>query len=323
MSDHEDVFSFIRQAAADVTRNARFVCLNEERIKPYAASLELDGLPRPTYDYEHHFFGAPAETVAFLLALDSVNFGSGYFPHLRKRPGMSGYLTVASSLKERWEREGPLSGAEMRALGPGDCSVIFGQEGNDEPIAELMTLFARALNDLGHWLGERYDDHPLGPVAAAKQSAARLIESVTDMPLFRDVADYDGRAVPFYKRAQILVADLALAFDDQGPGTFHDLGRLTIFADNLVPHVLRVDGVLDYDPGLLARIECGELIPAGSPEEVEIRAVALHAVERIVASLQASGIPTTARELDFILWNRGGGDAYKALPRHRTRTVFY
>ena len=49
-----------------------------------------------------------------------------------------------------------------------------------------------------------------------------------------------------------------------------------------MPHVLRVDGVLEYDPALLARIDAGELIAAGSPEEVEIRAVSLHAVERLV-----------------------------------------
>jgi len=143
------------------------------------------------------------------------------------------------------------------------------------------------------------------------------------MPFFRDVSIYQGTEVPLYKRAQILVTDLAIAFDGRGPGSFRDLDRLTIFADNLVPHVLRVDGVLTYEDELLARIERGELIPAGSPEEIEIRAVTVHAVERIVAELDASGISVTARELDYLLWNRGLGEEYKSRPRHRTRTVFY
>jgi hypothetical protein len=143
------------------------------------------------------------------------------------------------------------------------------------------------------------------------------------MPFFRDVSIYEGIEVPLFKRAQILITDVAIAFDEQGPGSFHDLDRLTIFADNLVPHVLRVDGVLAYDDALLARIERGELIPAGSPEEIEIRAVTVHAVERIVAELGASGISATARELDYLLWNRGSDAEYKVLPRHRTRTVFY
>ena len=61
-----------------------------------------------------------------------------------------------------------------------------------------------------------------------------------------------------------------------------------MFADNLVPHVLRLDGVLWFDPELVARIERGELIEHGSPEEVEIRACAVHAVELIVAAVGSS-----------------------------------
>ena len=323
MSDQRDVFDRIRAATAGVAREARFVRLVEANIAPYAASLAAAGLPRSVYDAAHHARGSASETTAFLLALDTVNFGSGYFPHLRKRAGMSGYFTVASSLKEHWEKDGPLGGAELRAIDARACAALFGQEGNEGPAQELMVLFAHALNDLGAWLGARYGDDPLGPIADANQSAARLIALVAEMPYFQDVALYRGKEVPLYKRAQLLAADLAIAFNGQGSGEFHDLDQLTIFADNLVPHVLRVDGLLAFDADLLARIERGELITAGSPAEIEIRAVAVHAVERIVAELRACGVPISARELDFLLWNRGQGASYKTLPRHRTRTVFY
>ena len=123
--------------------------------------------------------------------------------------------------------------------------------------------------------------------------------------------------MPFYKRAQLMAADLWVAFGGRGPGRFHDLERLTIFADNLVPHVLRVDGVLRYERRLAERIDAGELLPPGE-EEREIRACAVHACELIAARL---GIP--ARDLDVMLWDRGQQPRYKARPRHRTRTVFY
>jgi hypothetical protein len=323
MSDERAVFDRIREASAEVARRARFVRLDNERLSSYAASLAAPGLPEPVYDTEHHAGGSVAETVAFLLTLDTVNFGSGYFPYLRKRPGKSGYFTVASALTERWERAGPLSGDELRGMDAGTCARLFGQEGNDGPAHELMTLFAQALNDLGTWLGGRYDDDPLAMIADASHSAAKLIELLAEMPFFRDVSWYQDVEVPLYKRAQLLAADLAVACQGQGPGAFHDLDRLTIFADNLVPHVLRIDGLLAYDADLLTRIEREELIPAGSPEEIEIRAVAIHAVERIVAALRALGVPATARELDYLLWNRGQGASYKSQPRHRTRTVFY
>ena len=82
-----------------------------------------------------------------------------------------------------------------------------------------------------------------------------------------------GGEVWFYKRAQLAAADLALA----GLARFADLDRLTLMADNLVPHVLRLDGVLRVEPGLVERIERGELLTAGEPEEVELRAVAVTA----------------------------------------------
>jgi hypothetical protein len=117
----------------------------------------------------------------------------------------------------------------------------------------------------------------------------------------------------FFKRAQIAPSDLALG----RVAAFEDLDRLTIFADNLVPHVLRCDGVLVYDDALAAHIDSGALLPMDEREH-EIRACALHACELLAAHL---GI--APRSLDTWLWNRGQGEAYKARPRHRTRTVFY
>ena len=97
-----------------------------------------------------------------------------------------------------------------------------------------------------------------------------------------------------------------------------------MFADNLVPHVLRIDGILAYDPELASRIDREELIPAHSPEEIEIRACAVHAVERMVQALRDKGENATAMFLDYLLWNRGQDPYFKNIaPRHRTRTVFY
>jgi hypothetical protein len=144
------------------------------------------------------------------------------------------------------------------------------------------------------------------------------------MAFFRDVERYEGMDVPFYKRAQLTAADLSLALEGRGLGAFTDLDRLTIFADNLVPHVLRVDGVLAYDAELAARIDREELITPGSAEEVEIRAGAVHAVELMRAALGRAGRAVTSTGLDYVLWNRGQERFYKTVkPRHRARTVYY
>lgn len=314
----------VREGCAAVAERARFVQVAEERIPEYAASLPLARARQPEHDPKAHYLGHGPDTVAFFLTLDAVNFGSGYFPHLRKRPGCSGYLTVASCLADRFRADGPLSADALAAVTPTDCTRMLGQDPANEPIAELMGLFARALNDLGRLLLGRYGGSFVALVEAAGSSAEQLVERLTAMPLFRDVSDYAGLRVPFYKRAQLAAADLSVAFGGKGWGRLEDLDRLTIFADNLVPHVLRHDGVLVYDAGLAARIDAEELLAAGSAEEVEIRACAVHAVERMVGSLRAAGRDVTAVGLDYLLWTRGQAPAYKAdKPRHRTRTVYY
>ena len=59
---------------------------------------------------------------------------------------------------------------------------------------------------------------------------------------------HKGRLVHFYKRAQILVADLWAAFgcqtaDNGHFASFVDVGKLTMFADYRVPQILRHVGV--------------------------------------------------------------------------------
>jgi hypothetical protein len=286
-------------------------------------SRPLDSLEHPEHDPNCHFLGHGADTVAFFLTLDAINFGSGYSAHLRKRPGKSTYFTIAASLNDHYRENGPLSARDLVLLDERACAEIFCQDLSVPPVRELMGLFAQALNDLGWLLGDRYAGSFARLVEAGDASAERLVVLLLDMPFFRDVSRYEGLEVPLLKRAQITVADLALAFDGRGFGWFEDLDRLTIFADNLVPHVLRVEGVLRYDEGLLASIHAGELVPAGSVKEVEIRACGLHAVELLVAELRGLGRSVTARELDYVLWNRGQGRRFKSQPRHRTRTVYY
>jgi hypothetical protein len=283
----------VRASCKAIAESARFVSIDLERLG------ELEPTAPPALDAERHFLeGTPDEVATYMLVLDAINFGSGWFPTLRKRPGCSGYFTVAWGLADFFRAGGRWSNTDLRRLDAAEVAAVLGQE----PDHELMGLYAAALRSLGSFLGER---SALQLVREAGGSAEALASMLASMPFFADLG--------FWKRAQIVPNDLALA----GVATFSDLDRLTIFADNLVPHVLRVDGVLRYDAALAARIDAGELIPPG-PEESEIRACAVHACELIAARLG-----TPPRLLDTWLWNRGQAPEYKAIPRHRTRTVFY
>ena len=318
----EGLFDRIRSACAEVARCARLIRIDEDGLVSLASRLAREGRSAPGIDPAHHHFGEPATTVAFVITLDAVNFGSGYFPHLRKRRGLSGYLTLSTWLREQFASEGPWSAETLLRLTAADCTRVFGQD--PEPVAdELMGLFARALRDLGRFLLEDHGGRFEGPVEMAAGSAERLVRQLAEMEFYRDVARYRGLEVPFYKRAQITCLDLATALGGKGLGHFSDLDRLTLFADNLVPHVLRMLGVLVYEPGLGERIESGELIESRSLEEVEIRAVALHAVERLSESCTGLGFEARPHQLDGILWTLGQRSDLKARPRHRTRCTFY
>jgi hypothetical protein len=303
-----DLFERIRHACRRVATRARAVRLDHGRLATFEPPVVLGDAPG----------GAVAaageeEVAALVVELDAVNFGSGWHPVLRKEAGLSGASTVAAALR----RAGPLGVEELARLTPAGCAVLFGQDDHG-PAAELMALFARSLNDLGRFVAGTYGGSFEAMVAAAGGSAAGLVDILLQMPLYRDVVRYEGDDVPLLKRAQITASDLASAFGGKGPGAFGDLDRLTMFADNLVPHVLRLDGVLVFEPELVARIDAGELLTYGSPEEVEIRACAVHAVELLAARLDRP-----ARLLDHALWRRGGEPAYKAVPRHRCRTTAY
>jgi hypothetical protein len=317
------LFEQIRRACKEVAANATRVHINYDHISTYAASLPVQMAVTSEHDPRCHYLGKEENTVAFLLTLDTINFGSGYFPYLRKRPGMSGYFSIASSLNDVYKNQGCLSAKDLDNITVEKCNCIFGQDPANKIIRELMQHFTNALNDLGHYLLDRFNGNFTALVDAAESSAGRLVQLLKKMPYFNDVGLYNGIEVPFYKRAQITAADLAIAFRGLEWGHFSDLNQLTIFADNLVPHVLRMDGILRYEEALIARIEAAELIPAGSPAEIEIRAGAVHAVELIKKSICNSGQSVTSSQLDYFLWNRGQLPNYKAVPRHRTRTVYY
>src|SRR4051812_25337956 len=291
----------VRATCAQIAQQATSVRVDADALGKVIASCPP---APPALDPERHFLeGSQADVATYLLTLDSINFGSGWWPTLRKREvagrPLSGYFTVASGLADRFRAHGPWSNAQLRALRADEVADVLGQARDHE----LMALFAQALRQLGAWLGER---HALDVVRDAGRSAVRLAES-----LATGMAMYDDRG--FYKRAQIVPSDLALA----GVARFDDLDRLTVFADNLVPHVLRVDGVLRYDERLAAHIDAGRLLRPGAQER-EIRAGAVHACH-----LLAERLGVDEQTLDHWLWNRGQQPRYKAVPRHRCRTVFY
>ncbi|WP_431855070.1 queuosine salvage family protein [Azospirillum sp.] len=302
-------FNIVRGACARIVRDAQHVRIETDRIAAYAQALAPSFADTPlALDPALHYVEPetdPEGTAAFVLTLDSVNFGSGWFPDI-VGPTASGYGAVAGRLARHFREHGPIPADRLAGATPQDALDLFGFDRANPAAVELAELYALALSDLGGFVLDNHDGRFLDLVNAADGSAERLTTILWRMPLFEDS--------PFYKRAQITAADLALS----GITAFTDLGRLTAFADNLLPHVLRHDGVLTCTPELAERIDRGDFLEPGSREETELRAGAVHAVELLSAALDAPAVL-----IDRVLWHRGQQPDYRAKPRHRTKTAYY
>lgn len=283
--------------------------LDEAALRDYAATLPAAAEPVGSEPAAPFGAGDPEARAAFVLCLGAINFGSGWWPTIRKRPGHSGYRTIAAGVAERFRERGPWSATELAEIRPSEVAAAVGQDA-DHP---LMADFAAALRNVGEHVRDEHGGRFLTLPEAAGRSAPAVAGLLAGWRAFADASTYKGRPVPFFKRAQLVAADL-----DRFVAPLAEVERLTAFADNLVPHVLRVDGVLHLDPALAARIDAGELLDHGSPEEVELRACAVHAAE-----LLASASSLTPAEVDLALWTRGGQPRYKATPRPRSRNTAY
>lgn len=261
--------------------------IQESRVEAYASGLvretaESDG-GQPAIPPD------PEAAAAFAICMNAINFGSGWWPTIRKRPGHSGYGTMAAGVERRFASRGHWTPEELATIDASEIAAVVGQD----PEHPLMAQFGAALRDVGAHLLDEHEGRYLRLIEAS-DSVPDLAQLLAGWDSFADVSRYEGRRVPFFKRAQLAAADLHRA----GVADLAGIERLTAFADNLVPHVLRVDGLLSLNPALKAKVEAEELLVHGSPEEVELRACAVHAVELIVA---AAGGGLTPAEIDSAL----------------------
>jgi len=318
-----NIFTRIRDQSEFVALNSSFVQIDHGNLVKYPDLLQLNAMPELSHDPNTHFLDQGENTLIFFLILDTVNFGSGYFPHLKKEVGFSGYFTIASKLTEFFRKYGTPHPYFLQNITPEECGIMFGQNSAHPKMKELLGLFSKALNDLGSFVLDNCKGDYLH-FLRKKTTAATVIEKLSQMPFFKDEQIWKGELIPFYKRAQIFLQDIVIAEPDNLLTKFKDINRLTAFSDNLLPYVFRADGLMRLKPELEEKINNGEPISKGSTEEVEIRACTIYVVEELNKLANDVIGVFSPRQLDFYLWNRGQKlKKTSPLLRHRCETVFY
>ncbi len=216
--------------------------------------------------------------------------------------GETGTAAILSTLVRLWG-ETALTPAALRDIDWDTAAVdhYF----NSPPMAKERAAFLHealsgtALEDIAEYLLTQAKSGSLG-VAEAAVIARRL-------PLGYAPSD------PYLKKAQLLVSAAAGFLSGRSNTVMTDL---TAMADYQVPRVLRALGVLRYGEALAARIEAGELLPAGGPDEAAIRAATVRACEQLAAKYGVQ-----AALVDSMLWsaqNIAGTARF-----HLTETTYY
>jgi hypothetical protein len=277
-----------------------------------------------------HFQDGTWRTANWILLLDALNFcfwGEPGGPRWRVEwcgRTYDGYYALAAALSRALDEGYPLwDAAHLNRMDASTLATILRPIEGDPPMPLFEQRLANA-REVGAVLLERYAGRFSSAVTALDGDAVALAHLLArNFSSFDDVARWHGAPVPFYKRAQICVADLAAAFQWQGIGALQHLDELTAFADYKLPQLLRQLGALVYADELAVRVDAYDPLTAGSEEEIEIRAGTIWAVQLLERRLAARGIARSASELDYRLWVESQGIAGGARPYHRTRTIYY
>jgi hypothetical protein len=302
---------------------ARQVRLDPGAIEAVAGRLVVRQVQRPAWNQHYHFAGTPAETALAILVLDALNFCFWGEPRWRiafDGETLNGYWALAAALKRAFLRgQLPLTAAGLAAADLPTLRRVLAGEGEIPLLPERLAN----LHEVGAGLRDRWGGDIRRLIEAADGQAAALAGLIArEFPSFDDRTNYLRRDVGFYKRAQIVVADLWGAFAGEGLGAIAGMEALTAFADYKVPQVLRELGILAYDDRLAALVDGQIELAAGSTEEVEIRAATIWGVEELRRALARRGLTLRAFEVDWLLWEEGQ-QLVAARPYHRTRTIYY
>ncbi|KAJ1655239.1 hypothetical protein IWQ61_004974 [Dispira simplex] len=291
-------------------------------------------------------------TVDWIFLVDTLNFSfwsdepltQNQYTVRYRGQNYRGYWALCAAVNRALESGYPCTSASfMQGASMTTWKHIFRSE-----TIESIPLFetrVKIIRDTGRVLQQKYQGSFIHCINESRQDALALVQRVTtDFDSYRDVGQFLGRPVCFYKRAQILVADLWACFEGRGPGSFRNIDKLTMFADYRVPQALVYVGALTYSTALTEHLRDPQFrLANGSRQEMEIRGNSIWAVEllcheirRLMAASKLdhpdpSNNPNPNSFLinsvliDFYLWDmaKEQADELAHIPIHRTRCHFY
>ncbi len=249
------------------------------------------------------------QTAAMLFLFNAISFSYWGEPKWQPLGYNRGTWNMIASLQNAVAEGVPLFDAGYLSTMP---TTTLGDVLHAEHEIPLLNKRAAILRQVGDVVQHKYGGSFHEIVKQANGKVSRFLGNVlADFPSFEDVSIYQGQQIPFHKRAQLLSSDVAHLFGLKGTE------NLTACADYILPMVLREEEVLRYSDSLAEKVDNRVEVPKGSPQEVEIRAQTLVAVEKLSGR---TGL--TQMQVNDYLW-LAGNDVPADREYHLTRTTAY
>ena len=368
--------SAVHSSCAALEQHAKHVRLNRDALRAFTLSLPPSAWVFPSPRAFPLRFTLDS-SINFHCVLSLLQFGSGYRAALHAATGRGASDTVTYGVVGMHISAAAIDAAYLSRLSVHDIAELFRLPIHEEyeiqrgitserrtPLWPFADDLRRVCNECGAALRSlqcdsfadfvlrRYPAAAASAVAGAAkpESAASLLRRLIEtFPSLRDqyVLSPD-RTVFLYKRAQLLVAELAVQHAapttstappsaPQSPLLAFDVTDLSAFADNVLPCVLNAHGVLQYDEELRGLIERGEEV-TDERMQAELRGLSVLAIDEAVRLWLAersaevkhengasAGESVCAASLDYFLWSVAGKEeAMRKRPRHASRhTVYY
>ncbi len=308
-----------------VVDNARNVKINKEKIKDFCKYFRESHI-------NHWLNEAPYDLAKldeksrlnFLLVFNSISFsywGNPKWTIEYNSEKFDGAFGMIAALGRAIERKMPILDMDyLSTISEKDFEKILNGNARIPLFKERLGI----LREIGNIVKTKFNGDFSALIKQANHDAIKLLELIIlNFPSFEDVSSYRGNKVYFYKRAQLLVADIHQMFNGKGYGEFKNIDQITACADYKLPKVLRQLGILEYKKELAEKIDKKKEIIKGSEEEVEIRAAVIQANELIKQELKKTMPKIESIHINDHLWLLGQMKSPEDKPYHLTRTTDY
>ncbi|XP_046639735.1 queuosine salvage protein-like isoform X2 [Daphnia pulicaria] len=333
-----------RESAAFIASVSKDVEINPDGIRKIASEISRAIASRefePSNMMIHSYPLPVTEDVSsieWLFVADALNFSFWaleenvhYSVELHEKQ-YTGYMALCAAITKALEADIPITSSQYYAtITKEEVDKIFiSSTGESIPLLEERW---RILQECGKILNEKFDGKFYNCIKQSANSATKLLNLIiSNFPSFRDEGVIEGKKVSFYKRAQILVADIWSIFKGKGFGNFTDVDSITMFADYRVPQSLVHFGAMAYSDRLHGLLLANHMFLNGDREEMEIRGCSIHSVELIKEELKSHQVNTTTNSLpmnsamiDYFLWEyrRRFAQTLAKVPYHKVRCIYY